>query len=104
MKTLKLIRLPILIAVIALVSASLTTACSGSGSGYTRSHVSYGAGYRGYYRRPWGYPPVYVGGGVDPDWGVDGPDAPVAVPLPEMGMPDMGGMDMGGMDMGGFDW
>ena len=90
------------VAAFALISASLMTACSGGSSGYTRSHVSYGAGYRGYYRRPWGYPPVYVGGGeVDPDWGVDRPDMPEAVPLPEMGMPDMGGMDM---DMGGFDW
>ena len=100
MKTLKVIRIPILLVAIALVSTLLTTACSGSSSGYKRTHVSYGAGYRGYYNRPWGYPPVYVGGGVDPDWGVDRPDMPEAVPLPDMGMPDMGG----GMDMGGFDW
>jgi hypothetical protein len=33
---------------------------------------------------------------VDPDWGVEAPSAPIAVPMPEMGMPDFGGMY--------FDW
>jgi hypothetical protein len=100
MKALTTIRLSTLIIVLSFLAATLTTACSSSGSGMSRTHVSYGAGYRGYYRRPYGYPPVYVGGGVDPDWGVD---QPVATPLPEMGMPDFGGGGMD-MDMGGFDW
>ncbi len=97
MKRVKTVFLILAISTSALVFAALTTACSGGGSGHTRTSVHYGAGYRGYYGRPWGYPPVYVGGGrpIDPDWGV-GPDEPVAVPLPEMGMPDT--------DMGGFDW
>lgn len=100
-------RLSLAIAVIALASITLTTACSSSGSGMQRTSVHYGAGYRGYYRQPWGYPPVYIGGGageVDPEWGVQAPSPPVAAPMPEMGYPDMGGMDMGGMDFGGFDW
>lgn len=87
-----------------LVGASaVLTACGGSSSGSTRSYIHHSPGYRGYYRRPWGYPPIYVGGGeVDPDWGVEAPGQPIAVPLPEMGMPDFGGgMDM---DFGGFDW
>ena len=83
-----------------ILGSMIVTACSSGSSGSYRSHVNYGVGYRGYNRRPWGYPPVYIGGGggigeVDPDWGVD---APIAAPMPEMGMPDM---DMGGMD---FDW
>ena len=86
----------------ALLGSMLVTGCSSSSGGSYRTHTNYGVGYRNHYRRPWGYPPVYIGGGgigeVDPDWGVD---APVAVPMPEMGMPDFGGMDMGGMD---FDW
>jgi hypothetical protein len=73
----------------------LTTACSSGSSGYTRTHVHYGAGYRGYYHDPWRYDPVYIDAGP----GID--DGPVAAPLPEMGMPDFGGMDM---DMGGFDF
>ena len=82
------------------------TACSSSGgSGYSRSSMHYGYGYRGYRGNSWGYGGNYypgggggIGGGgpVDPDWGVDAPSAPIAVPMPEMGMPDMGGMD--------FDW
>ena len=80
-----------------LMGSMIVTACSSGSSGSYRTHVNYGAGYRGYNRRPWGYPPVYIGGGgigeIDPDWGVD---APVAVPMPEMGMPDFGGGD--------FDW
>lgn len=83
--------------VFALSAAILSTACSGSGSGYTRTHMHYGAGYRGYYHDPWRYRPVY-GGGIGPGIG-QGP--PVATQLPEMGMPDFGGMDM---DMGGFDF
>ena len=95
---------------LALIAATLP-GCGSSGS--SRSYVSYGAGYRGYYGpRPWGYYPGYIGvggGEIDPDWGVEPPDGPIAVPLPEtgmpdMGMPDMGGMDMGGMDFGGFDF
>jgi hypothetical protein len=86
-------------------TSAFLSACSSSG-GYGRSSIHYGVGYGGYYGRPWGYDPVYVGGGIDPD---SGADAPVASQLPEMGMPDYGGdMDMGGMDMdmdmGGFDW
>ncbi|NNJ66096.1 MAG: hypothetical protein HKP16_11035 [Xanthomonadales bacterium] len=97
MKNAKTLLLVLSIAATALLASALMTACSGGGSGYSRTHMHYGAGYRGYYGRPWGYPPVYVGGGgpVDPDWGM-GPDQPVAMPMPEMGMPDM--------DMGGFDW
>ena len=98
MKNFKLTSVAILLGLL-MAASILTTACSSGSSGSSRSHVSYGAGYRGYYHRPWGYPPAYVGGGVDPDWGVD---QPVAVPMPEMGMPDFGGgMDM---DVGGFDW
>lgn len=97
MKFFKAARIAILIVVIALISASVTTGCSGSSSGMTRSKASYGARYRGYHRRHWGYPPAYIGGVVvDPDWGGGYPDA---VQLPAVGMPDMGGMDMGG-----FDW
>ena len=75
-----------------LMGSMIVTACSSGSSGSYRTHVNYGVGYRGYHGRPWGYPPVYIGGGggVDPDWGVD---APIATPLPEMGMPDFGGMD-----------
>lgn len=88
--------------VLLLITMSMTlwlvSACSSSGgSGYSRSSAHYG--YRGYRGHPWGYNRVYVpvdGGSIDPDWGVDGPSAPVATPLPDMGMPDM--------DMGGFDW
>ena len=83
---------------LALCAAALTTACSGSSSGYTRSHMHYGAGYRGYYRDPWRYGPGYIGGGVGP--GI-GHEPPMATQLPDMGMPDFGGMDM---DMGGFDF
>lgn len=83
-----------------LVIALLTSACSSSSSGTTRTYMHYGPGYSGFYRRPWGYPPINIGGGeVDPDWGVELPSEPIAVPLPDMGMPDI---DM--MDMGGFDW
>ena len=85
------------------------TACSSSGGGgYNRASMHYGNGYRGYRGNPWGYDGVYYpdggggiggGGSVDPDWGVDAPSRPIAVPMPEMGMPDFGGMDdMGGMD------
>jgi len=102
MKAFKSVSLSLAVVVLAAASVVLTTACSSGGSGMSRTSMHYGAGYRGYYRQPWGYPPVYVGGGgVDPDWGVEAPDYPVATPMPEMGMPDMGGMDM---DMGGFDW
>lgn len=100
MKAFKSIQIFLLVLSLSLLAASLTTACSGSSSGMTRSSVHYGAGYRGYYQRPWGYPPAYIGGGIDPDWGGD---QPVAAQLPEMGMPDFddGGMDM---DFGGDDW
>ena len=83
-----------------LTSAALVSACS-SGGGYRSSSVGYGygVGYRGYYGRPWGGRPIYVGGGAG------GLDRPVAVPLPEMGRPDFGGgFGMDSMDMGGFDW
>ena len=92
-------RLLIVAGTVALVlcTASLITACGGGSSGYTRTHMHYGAGYRGYYNDPWRYRPVY-GGGVGPGIGHDGP---VAAQMPEMGMPDFGGMDM---DMGGFDF
>ena len=83
---------------VAMSTAVLTTACSSGSSGYTRTHMHYGAGYRGYYHDPWRYRPGYIGGGVGPGIGHDGP---VATQLPDMGMPDFGGMDM---DMGGFDF
>lgn len=82
---------------LALGAATLTTACSGGSSGHTRTHVHYGAGYRGYYHDPWRYRHGYVddiGPGI-------GHEPPVATQMPEMGMPDFGGMDM---DMGGFDF
>lgn len=82
---------------LALFTAFFTTACGGSSSGHTRSYVSYGAGYRGYYHDPWRYGPGYVddiGPGI-------GHEPPVAAQMPAMGMPDFGGMDM---DMGGFDF
>lgn len=82
---------------LALCAAVLATACGGSSSGYTRTHMHYGAGYRGYYHDPWRYRPAN-GGGVGPGIGHDGP---VAAQMPEMGMPDFGSMDM---DMGGFDF
>lgn len=82
------------IVTLAMGAAVFTTACGSSG-GHTRTQVHYGAGYRGYYRDPWRYNPVYIDAGP----GID--DTPVASPLPEMGMPDFGGMDM---DMGGFDF
>lgn len=100
MKTFKSMRIFLLVLSLSLLAATLTTACSGSSSGMSRTSVHYGAGYRGYYRRPWGYPPAYIDGGIDPDFGVD---QPIATPLPEMGMPDFGGGGMD-MDMGGFDW
>lgn len=79
-------------------TSAFLSACSSSGSGYGRSSVHYGVGYGRYYGRPWGYDPVYVGGGIDHG-------GPVATQLPEMGMPDFGGgMGMDSMDMGGFDW
>mgnify|MGYP000588534856 CR=1 FL=1 len=36
-----------------MVAAMLTTACSSGSSGYTRTHVHYGAGYRGYAAMRW---------------------------------------------------
>jgi hypothetical protein len=96
-----------LLLVTTIVFLASLSACSSSGGGY-RGHTTYGVGvgYDGYYgRRPWGYHPGYVGGGIGPGIGID--DGPVAVQMPEMGMPDFGGggMDMGmGMDMGGFDF
>lgn len=80
--------------ILALGAATVTTGCSSSSNGSTRTHVSYGVGYRGYYRDPWRYRPVY-GGGIGPGIG-GGP--PMATQLPEMGMPDFGGMDFGGFD------
>jgi hypothetical protein len=37
-----------------------------------------------------------TGGGmpVDPDWGVEAPSAPIALPMPDMSIPDFGGMDL----------
>ena len=83
--------------VLALVSAALTTGCGSSSSGHARTHMHYGAGYRGYYNDPWRYRHGYVddiGPGI-------GYEPPMATQMPEMGMPDFGGMDM---DMGGFDF
>ena len=106
----------LLICLLALAStvtvSSLVTGCSGKGAYAGRGSVYYGVGFRGYYHHPWNRRPIYIGGGggegeVDPDWGVEPPGEPIAVPLPEMGAPDFGGgMDAGGMDMdmGGFDW
>ncbi len=97
-------------------TSSLVTGCSSKGAYASRGSVYHGVGFRGYYHYPWGRRPIYIGGGgggiggggageVDPDWGVEPPGEPIAVPLPEMGLPDFGGgMDAGGMDMGGFDW
>lgn len=85
---------------ILLSSVLLISGCRGGSSGMTRTYIHHGAGYRGFYRRPWGYPPIYIGGGeIDPDWGAELPSEPIAVPLPDMGMPDI---DM--MDLGAFDW
>lgn len=92
----------LLVAGLSLAAVLLTSACSSSGSGSTRTYIHYGAGYRGFYRRPWGYRPPYIGGreiDIDPDWGVEPPSGPIAMPLPDMGMPDMGTMDLGS-----FDW
>lgn len=104
----KLKRILICLLVLApIVSASsLLSGCARSGAYAGRGPVYHGVGYRGYYGPAWRRPPIYIGGGgegeVDPDWGVEAPDAPVAVPLPEMGMPEFdGGLDI---DMGGFDW
>jgi len=104
MKAFNRISIGLLVGGLALAAALLTTACTSSGSGSSRTYIHYGAGYRGFYRHPWGYPPRYIGGGigggaVDPDWGVEPPGGPVALPMPDMGMPDF---DM--MDMGDFDW
>lgn len=82
----------LLMTVIITSSAAMLSACSSSGSGYSRSGVHHGAGYRGYHGRPWGYGPGYIDDGIYPDYG----DYPTQ--LPAMGMPDMGGMDMGGYD------
>jgi hypothetical protein len=83
----------------------LTAACSSSGGGgysnRTAYHGGVGVGYGGYYGRPWGHHPGYIGG-IDPGPGIGG-GGPVAAQMPDMGMPDYGGgMDMG-MGMGGFD-
>lgn len=97
------IRVLLLVTTIAFL-ASISACSSSSGGGY-RGHTTYGVGYGGYYgRRPWGYHPGYIGGGIGPGGGID--RGPTAVQLPDMGMPDFGGgMDMGmGMDMGGFDF
>ena len=98
----------VLLVITTIVFLASLSACSGySGGGY-RGHTSYGVGvgYDGYYgRRPWGYHPGYIGGGIGPGVGID--DGPVAAQMPDMGMPDFGGidMDMGmGLDMGGFDF
>lgn len=91
----------ILVSAALIASTFMLAACGSSGS--SRTKVSYGMGYRGYYgERPWGDYPGYIGVGgaeVDPDWGVN-IDEPIAVPydMPDMGMPDMGGMDFGGFD------
>ena len=98
--------LTIIIAISLLGSLS---ACSSSSGGY-RGHSAYGVdvGYDGYYgRRPWGYHPGYIEGGIGPGVGID--DGPVAAQMPDMGRPDFGDadMDMGmgmDMDMGGFDF
>ncbi len=87
-----------------LLSTLFLAACSSGGSrgysGHTRHSV--GVGYGGYYGRPWGHSPGYVGG-IDPGPGFGG-GGPVASQMPDMGMPDFGGgMDMG-MGMGGFDF
>lgn len=108
------------VATAAVIVASLTlgSGCSSSpSSGYKGGSIH----YRHYHGHPWGpwngfRRPVIVvppgpGGGidreVDPDWGVEAPPMPEAIPqpsVPDMGMPDFGG-DMGmGMDMGGFDF
>lgn len=87
----------------ALVTAPLLlTSCASSGSGTARTSTRDSPGFRGYYHRPWGYRPIYIGGRdreVDPDWGVE-PDVPIAISQPDLGMPDFGGMDI---DLGGFD-
>ena len=96
-----------LLVITTIVFLASLSACSGSSGGGYRGHTNYGVGYGGYYgRRPWGYHPGYVGGGIGP--GVEIDDGPVAEQMPDMGMPDMGGMDMDmgmgmDMDMGGFD-
>lgn len=106
MRLAKKIGLGLTLATIALAAGLLTSACSSGSSGTTRAYMHYGAGYRGFYRRPWGYHPIYIGGGgggvdsIDPDWGVEPPGGGfIAEPFPDMGMPDFDTMDMGG-----FDW
>ena len=88
----------LILAVAITALTAMLSACSSSGSGHSRSSMHYGAGYRGYHNRPWGYGPGYIDEGIYPEY----EDYPTQ--LPAMGMPDMGGMDMGGMDMGGYDW
>jgi len=95
-----------LIGISILLSTVFLMACSSSGGGgYSSRSYHSGVGYGGYYGRPWGYHPGYIGG-IDPGPGIGG--GPVATQLPDMGMPGMGmdmGMGMGmGMDMGGFDF
>jgi hypothetical protein len=99
------IKIVVVIATMSIFALGMTACSSSGGSGYSRTSVHYG--YRGYRGHPWGYGgayyPDYPGGGVgdgsvDPDWGVDAPSAPIAMPMPDMGMPDFGGMDAGGMD------
>ena len=87
-----------------LISTVFLAACSSGGGRSYSGHSRYGVGvgYGGYYGRPWGHHPGYVGG-IDPGPGYGG-GGPVASQMPDMGMPDFGGgMDMG-MGMGGFDF
>ena len=72
------------------ISTFVTTSCSSGGGYSTSTSVHYGAGYRGYYGRPWGgYGPTYI-----IDDGIDYiPDQPIAVPMPEMGVPDFDDFD-----------
>lgn len=91
----------IAIALSVLATALVVSACSGGGGGY-REDAKHGIGYGHYYGPgPWG---SFAGHAVvDPGPGTD--DAPLAAPLPDMGMPDVsGGTDMGmGLGMGDFD-
>jgi len=95
---LRAISIGLLLGVSSLAAVMTVPACSSGSSGSTRTYIHYGAGYRGFYRRPWGYHPIYIGRDeVDPDWGVDG--GFIDMPMPDMGMPDFDTMDMGS-----FDW
>lgn len=115
--------LPLAFLIMLVITPLLLASCASGGSGKYRTHTHYPPGFSSYYYRPWGgYRPIIIDGrdreidpdwsvppprevtppdrGVDPDWGVEAPAAPIAEPLPDLGMPDFGGADI---DLGGFE-